>query len=88
MILIHLMTSLILLAMSSCPGSIKMTNISTINKDSDWTQLGGNAEHDGEAFNEVKPPLTQLWRSSVDHAPNGNLTAALKQYKLWFSDPT
>ncbi|MCH8287612.1 MAG: PQQ-binding-like beta-propeller repeat protein [Candidatus Marinimicrobia bacterium] len=76
MILIHLMTSLMLLAMLSCPGSIKVTNISTINKDSDWTQLGGNPEHNGKAFNEVKPPLTQLWRSSVDHAPNGNLTAA------------
>ena len=76
MILFRIMTSSMLLIVLSCSGSIKVTDISTINKDSDWTQLGGNPEHDGEAFNEVEPPLTLIWRSSVGYAPNGNLTAA------------
>ena len=76
MIFYRIMTSSVLLAVLSCSGSIKVPNISTVNKDSDWTQLGGNPEHDSQAFNEVKPPLTRVWRSSVDYAPNGNLTAA------------
>lgn len=65
-----------LFSLTACTGSIRITDISSVNTESDWKQLGGSPTHDRNAVNEVKPPLKLLWRKDVDHSPSGVLTAA------------
>jgi len=61
----------------SCSGNIKVSDVSSKNKKSEWTQLGGNAQHNKNAIKEVAPPLIQLWKTSVERTPTGYMTAAM-----------
>ena len=61
----------------SCSGNIRVSDVSSENKKSEWTQLGGNEQHNRQAIKEVSPPLVQLWKTSVERTPTGFMTAAM-----------
>lgn len=69
-------TLISILLLTACTGSIKINNISSVDNESDWTQLGGSPAHDRNAISQVTPPLKMLWRKDVEHSPSGVLTAA------------
>ncbi len=68
--------TLSLLIITACSGSIRISDISSVKNESDWTQLGGAPDHSRNANIQVEPPLTMLWRTDVGHSPTGVLTAS------------
>ena len=69
-------TLISILLLTACSGSIRITNISSVNNESDWKQLGGSPTHSKNAINEIAPPLKMLWKSDISHSPLGILTAS------------
>lgn len=65
-----------LFLLTACSGSIKISNISTTDNESDWLQLGGSPTHSKNAVNQITPPLKMLWRKDIEHSPSGVITAS------------
>lgn len=67
---------LFVLVVLNCSGRMKISDVSSMNAKSEWTQLGGNAQHDQNAIQEITPPLKLLWKVGVERTPTGYMTAA------------
>ncbi|TFB09405.1 hypothetical protein E3V55_07685, partial [Candidatus Marinimicrobia bacterium MT.SAG.3] len=68
--------TILIFLLAGCSGSIRITNISSVENDDDWTQLGGSPTHSRNAINQITPPLRLLWKSDIQHSPLGILTAS------------
>ena len=69
-------TLISLFVLTACSGSIRITNISSADKEDDWTQLGGSPTHAKNAINQITPPLKMIWRKDIEHSPSGVITAS------------
>ena len=70
-------TLLSVLVTLNCSGKIRISDFSSNDTQTGWTQLGGNAQHNQNAFQEVAPPLKLLWKADVQRTPTGYMTAEM-----------